>query len=52
MSKELTRLRKAHDTLEEEIKKKEQELINLKIQRGKIGRKIDRKKKEKRRVED
>lgn len=46
MSSELKRLRKAYQKLREEIEKKKDELMNLKEQRGTIGRRIDRKKKE------
>jgi len=48
VSEELDRLRKAHRKLEEEIEKKKDELMNLKEQKGAIGRRIDRKEKENR----
>jgi len=46
VSADLDRLRKAYQKLEEEIEKKNEELMNLKEQKGSIGRRIDRKKKE------
>jgi len=48
MSEELDRLRKAHRKLGEEIQKKKDELMNLKEQKGTIGRRIHRKEKENR----
>ncbi|MFW6144310.1 MAG: hypothetical protein ACOC55_01890 [Candidatus Natronoplasma sp.] len=42
MSDELEQLQKAHDRLDEEIENKREEIMNLKEQRGKIGRQIDR----------
>jgi len=53
VSEELNRLRKAYNKLEEEIEKKKDELMNLKEQKGTIGRRIHRKEKENRdRVEE
>ncbi|MEF8875037.1 MAG: hypothetical protein V5A88_10300 [Candidatus Thermoplasmatota archaeon] len=46
VSSELERLRKAYSKLEQEIEKKNEELMNLKEQKETIGRRIDRKKKE------
>jgi len=47
VSGEINRLRKAYQKLEEEIEKKNDELMNLKEQRGKIGRRIERKENQK-----
>ncbi len=40
--KDLEQLRKAHEKLDEEIERKQKEILRLKEQRGEIGRKIDR----------